>query len=294
MSKVRPTIIWLSLVCSAALGLEPALSAAPGEADGTFAETLRAAGWEVGVFTDGSLELRPGGQTQTQASGPRQARATARDDPGTSAWEALRDYGWRVVTARDGTTLLFPPGATNSTEAQLSTSAPPPASAELARDLNALLAERGWRVKRAADGALRWFPLRRTSSPEPTTAQEQKPGPEVAEPQSPSRASSDEAPPPAQAPAPSRQATDEAGTMTCGFLPAEIRSGRIALPIDGLFKASIVARSWLYAKQDSRLRAGRIRWFGRGFLIDIVEATRPRLVRHQLVVSTKTGRVTVL
>lgn len=294
MSKGRPAIIWLSLSCGAALGLQPALSAAPGEAHGAFAETLRAAGWQIDILMDGSLELRPGGDARADASGANPAPSTARNDQRTGGWGALRGHGWRVVNDSDGATLLFPPGTTNSTEAQLSTSAPPPAPEELARDLDALLAERGWRVERAADGSLQWFPLPRTSSAKPMTPPGDKPSPEVADAPPPSGSSSSETPPTAQTSAPATQTTEERAVMTCGFLPAEVRIGRIPLPIDDFFKARMAVRSWLYATKDPRLRFGRIQWFGRGFLVDIVEATRPHLVRYQLIVSAQTGRVVVL
>jgi hypothetical protein len=139
-----------------------------------FAEALRSAGWAVEVLADGSLELRPAPKsTGAEASAGEPGPEGQRPAPGVPTdWSILSRLGWRVQVEPDGSTLLYPPGAARV--------APPPvaepvaaapeaalagAQAELAQDLDALLAERGWRARRESDGALTLIPLLRLAAP---------------------------------------------------------------------------------------------------------------------------------
>ena len=77
------------------------------------AEKLRSAGWQVDNETDGSLRLVPPATNQkTEVAGPVQATessATSSDQSDKSMQQKLRDTGWNVSQARDGSLLLYPP-----------------------------------------------------------------------------------------------------------------------------------------------------------------------------------------
>lgn len=251
------------------------LQAAPASETGpdgrTFVESLRAAGWQVEMLVDGSLQLMPvsrspeenqdeqGGSEPPTGPDPVGAEDTLPD------WAALRERGWRVETDAEGATLLYPP-APAATPTPAPAPAPTPvapdvahaapdqvaARDEVARDLDSLLAERGWRAERESDGTLVLFPLRRV---------EARPNP--IEP-------------------------------AAGVVPSAITQSGVSLPIDTWGKAQAVAASWLESVGDSSLQVGKIREIFRVYLVSIVETEPPNALRHQISIGVEDGRVVVL
>ena len=163
MSKPVAVIPRVGLLGLGALCLAFAAGAEPMPGRETFADALRAAGWNVEVLADGSLQLTAAPQSLPVADAV-EPQTPALPKSGPDGWSVLRTYGWRVETGPDGTTFLFPPPAVSSVESE---KAPEPArseaQAEVARDLDALLAERGWRAEREADGSVLLFPLLRAA-----------------------------------------------------------------------------------------------------------------------------------
>ena len=241
-----------------------------------FADALRAAGWDVEVMADGSLELSPASMPvavegldapQSPNEAPDQtpdqtpaARTTAPVvQPGD--WSVLRDFGWRVETDADGSTLLYPhsaapapmdPKAEPSLEPEVAEPTLPDAQAEVARDLDALLAERGWRARREADGTLLLLPLSRGSD---------------------------------------AAATLEPGA---GTLSRAISEGRVTLPVDTWDKARAITLTWLESLGDPALRLGKIRRVHRVYLVSIVADAPPHGLLHQIAIGVDDGRIRVL
>jgi hypothetical protein len=247
-----------------------------------FADALRAAGWEVEVLVDGSLQLYPQSGAESQAP-PTPAAAASAGKPGSAPatpedafdWSPLRAHGWGVQTDDDGSTLLFPPAsgagkATAATEgiagppieeqapskARTATAAPeiagPAAQAEIAGEIDRLLAERGWRVGRSDDGSLLLYPLGRVD------------------------------------------VSAAAIEPSAGVLPEAVRERQVSLPVDGWGEARAVAQSWLDSVKDPTLRLGKVRRIFQVYLVSIVDASPPHRLRHQIAVSVEDGRVVVL
>lgn len=250
VTLVGSGILWLGLA-----------AAGPATGGQTFVEALRAAGWQVEVLVDGSLQLTPAGESASvpEAPGP-QPSATPAPAPGVQApgWAALREHGWRVETDAEGSTLLFPPSAAPATPPPAPEPSPPKAPDEavardeVARDLDALLAERGWRAQREPDGSLLLFPLRR--APSAPVAVEPSPG----------------------------------------VVPSVVSESEVRLPIDSWEKARAVAASWVGSVGDATLQVGRVRQIFRVYLVSIVDATAPHALRHQIAIGVEDGRVVVL
>lgn len=169
MSKRLAVIVGMGLWCSGILSPALVQGAEPAAGAQSFADALMAAGWEVEVLADGTFQLTPAAKTpspaeaaEPQGSAVPESRPTVEpaERPG---WSVLSNFGWRVENRPDGSTLLFPPPAASSREPQAppepQAKEPPAVQAELAHDLDALLAERGWRVQRDVDGSLRLHPL---------------------------------------------------------------------------------------------------------------------------------------
>jgi len=175
MSKRLAVIVGMGLWCSGVLSPALVQGAEPAAGAQSFADALMAAGWEVEVLADGTFQLTPAAKTPSPAeAGEPQGSAVPESRPTVEpserpGWSVLSTFGWRVENRPDGTTLLFPPPAASPREPQAPPEPqapleppapePPAAQAELAHDLDALLAERGWRVQRDVDGSLRLHPL---------------------------------------------------------------------------------------------------------------------------------------
>jgi hypothetical protein len=192
-----------------------------------------------------------------------------------TGFEVLRDYGWGVETDADGATLLFPPGA-RSEPAPVTAPSPaareaPTARVALARNLDALLAERGWRAERDADGALLLFPLRRASpQPQPMSTEA------------------------ITAVATKDVEASVRAERSAGFIPALVAEDRLQLPVDHWKEARAVARAWLEAVDDPTLKLSKIRKVRRVYLVDVVDNFRPFDLRHQIAISADDGRVIVV
>jgi hypothetical protein len=246
------------------------LCAAETDAQGrTFVESLRAAGWQVEVLVDGSLELMPA----PREAAARQGSETETPPPTASSaeisppdWAALRDHGWTVETDADGSTLLYPPSPMAGTAAPEPPQSPSPAPEatpagipdetaaryEVARDLDALLAERGWRAQRESEGTLLLFPLRRA------------------------------------------ERTPRGVQRAAGVVPTAVTDAEVTLPIDTWKEARTVAASWLESVGDASLRLGKVREVLRVYLVSIVDDAPPHALRHQISIRVDDGRVVVL
>ncbi len=266
----RTSVLWLGL-----LGSTAAFAAETDNSLQAFGAALQAAGWQVEVLVDGSLQLTPGNRavqsvdpvvtkdsTDAPLAGIYEATADA------VGWQTLRRLGWRIETDADGATLLFPPSSVPASEAGTRTvapvtsisqpevdQAPDPSSTaqdEVAQDLDALFAQRGWRSQRQTDGSLLLIPQQRV-------------------------------------------AADTVGIQpAAGFIPAAVTEGQIQLPVDDWRKARAVATSWLDAYGDDKLRLGKLRRVLRVYVVSVVERMRPAALRHQLSISVDDGRVVVL
>jgi hypothetical protein len=256
-------------ILGAGIGWLTLASAAETDAQGrTFVESLRAAGWQVEVLVDGSLELMPDPRAPAadQASEPETGApaASGAAEPPTPDWATLRDHGWRVETDADGSTLLYPPSpaaekaapdpATPPAPVAVPAATPDAAAArdEVARDLDALLAERGWRAKRESDGTVLLFPLRRAEN----------------------------------APRGMQRAA--------GVVPAAVTESKVTLPIDTWNEARVVAASWLESVGDPSLRLGKVRAILRVYVVSIVDKAPPHALRHQISIGADDGRILVL
>ena len=262
------------LILGAGICWLPATAASETGPDGrTFVESLRAAGWQVEMLVDGSLQLMPVARSPEEdleeqgESEPPTGPDPAGAEDTQPGWAALRERGWRVETDAEGATLLYPPAPAATpapTPSQSPTASPvapevadvapnqAAARDEVARDLDALLAERGWRAERESDGTLVLFPLRRV---------EARPNP--VEP-------------------------------AAGVVPSAITELEVSLPIDTWGKAQAVAASWLESVGDSGLQVGKIREIFRIYLVSIVETEPPNALRHQISIGVEDGRVVVL
>ena len=248
--------------CCGVSGWVHATDAEPAVGGQSFAEALRAAGWQVDVLADGTLQLTPGDKVPpatetTERSAPQASGPTPTTGP--SGWAVLSAFGWRVETRPNGDTLLFPPSASPNPEpreppaAEASTpTESPETQAERAHDLDALLAERGWRVQRDEDGSLRLFPLlggvAGTAGLEPSQ----------------------------------------------GYVPAAIRDGEVQLPVDTWEKAHATVLSWLESVGDPSLEVGKIRQIYHVYLVSIIGTQPPKALLHQVAVGVDDGRVVVL
>jgi hypothetical protein len=273
---------WIGLFTAGALSCVTATAAEPTAGSPTFAEALRAAGWQVDVQVDGSLILRPGDTPAAAATSSMPSDATAA--PKSAGFEVLRDYGWGVKTDADGATLLFPPGAA-STVAPVTAPAADiaearPARAEMARNLDTLLAERGWRAERDADGSLLLFPLRRASPQAQPVAQ----------------ALVQTAPTATTAVAAEHTDTQASASAkrSSGFIPALVTNGQVQLPVDHWKEARAVAQSWLTAVNDPTLTLGKMRKVLNVYLVSVVDSFRRTVLRHQIAISADDGRVIVV
>jgi hypothetical protein len=250
------------------IGPSAAAGAAPDEAPRSFAEALAAAGWQVEVLVDGSLLLRPAGDTPPSAPAGLPEPAAEAGDAG---WRALEAFGWRVDTDADGATLLYPPGAarapatmpppepTGAEQARTAPSQPgpgpatparePDAKAHLARELDTLLAERGWRAEWAPDGSLLLLPLRQVSASMRPAA---------------------------------------------GFIPAAVAGGQVELPLESVAEVRRVAASWFSAIGAPSLLPGQVYTVGRVYLVDVLDSAPPHNLRHQIAIHAADGRVVVL
>ncbi len=247
-----------------------------------FADALRAAGWEVEVLVDGSLQLYPKSGAESEAP-PTSAAATSAGKPDSTPatpehafdWSPLRAHGWQVQTDDAGSTLLFPPAseagkATGPSEgvagppnedkapskAPTTTEAPQiagrAAQVEIAAEIDRLLAERGWRVGRSADGSLLLYPLGRVG------------------------------------------VSAAAIEPSAGVLPEAVREQQVSLPVEGWGEVRAVAQSWLDSVKDPTLQLGKVRRIFRVYLVSIVDASPPHRLRHQIAISVEDGRVVVL
>jgi hypothetical protein len=264
------SVLWLGL-----LGSTAAFAAETDNSLQAFGAALQAAGWQVEVLVDGSLQLTPGNRavqtvdpvvTKDSTGAPLAGIYEATAD--AAGWQTLRRLGWRIETDADGATLLFPPSSVPASEPETPTvaadtsisqpevdEAPSQSSSaqdELAQDLDALFAQRGWRSQHQSDGSLLLMPLRRASA-------------------------------------------DAVGIQpAAGFIPAVVTEGQIQLPVDNWRKARAVATSWLDAYGDDQLRLGKLRRVLRVYVVSIVERMRPAALRHQLAIGVDDGRVVVL
>lgn len=265
MSKHLAVVAVIGFWCSGILGTAPAGGAEPSAGGQSFADALRAAGWQVEVLADGTLQLTPEGKLRSaRETTERAAPEASAPAPtmGPSGWSVLSAFGWRVEAQPNGDTLLFPPSASlnpeprepPATEASKPTepAEPPEAQAEVAHDLDALLAERGWRVQRDEDGSLRLFPLLRAFA-----------APAGLEPSQ-------------------------------GYVPAAIRDGQVQLPVDSWEKARATVLSWLESVGDSSLEVGKIRQIYHVYLVSIIATQPPKALVHQVAVGVDDGRVVVL
>ena len=243
-------------------GWVPATDAEPVVGGQSFAEALRAAGWQVDVLADGTLQLTPGVKVPPATETTERAAPEASEpapSSGPSGWAVLSAFGWRVETQPNGDTLLFPPPVSSNPESREPPASeapkpaePPRAEAELTHDLDALLAERGWRVQRDEDGSLRLFPLLGDVS-----------APADLEPSQ-------------------------------GYLPAAIRDGVVQLPVDSWEKAHATALSWLESVGNPSLEVGKIRQIYHVYLVSIIGTQPPKALVHQVAVGVDDGRVVVL
>lgn len=275
MSKQHAPTGAMGILCFGILGSASVFAQPPEGPAPTFGAALQAAGWNVEVLVDGSLQLTPGAASVEMTDGTDATAVPGSHpdaEPGrvaeTAGWQALRRFGWRVDTDADGATLLFPPSPAPLQRSDVPSEPPPTPRARqdqsdapqasrdardaLAQDLNVLLAERGWRSERDADGALLLYPLLPVDTDTPTT------------------------------------------TPDAGFFPAAVTEGQIQLPVDRWREAHIVATSWLDALGDDTLQLGRLRRVFRVYVVSIVERGHPFALRHQISVGVDDGRVIVL
>jgi hypothetical protein len=261
----------MGLLSIQALAANFALGADQGAPAPTFADALRAAGWQVEVLADGSLQVTPGSRSQAPTGQTAPAATPPKPPLETTGWPMLRRAGWRVETQPDGATLLYPPGSSSSVvetvpnqpstasePAPFITPIPTPAPVQPApqQDLDSLLSDRGWRAERAADGSLLLLPL----------------GAAIEEPAGKSAASE----------------------RYMGLVPPAIQDGSVQLPVEGWKAARTVARSWLETTGDETLGLGKIRRVLKVYLVTIVDTNRSAVLRHQIAIGVDDGRVTVL
>jgi pyruvate/2-oxoglutarate dehydrogenase complex dihydrolipoamide acyltransferase (E2) component len=248
--------------CCGVSGWVRATDAEPVVGGQSFAEALRAAGWQVDVLADGTLQLTPGDKVPPATETTERAAPEASDPApttGPSGWSVLSAFGWRVEAQPNGDTLLFPPSVSSNPEpreppaAEASTpTEPPDAQTEVVHDLDALLAERGWRVQRDEDGSLRLFPLLRA------------------------------------------RAVPAGLEPSQGYVPAAIRDGQVQLPVDSWEKARATVLSWLESVGDPSLEVGKIRQIHQVYVVSIIGNQPPKALAHQVAVGVDDGRVVVL
>lgn len=224
-------------------------------------EALQGAGWDVESLADGSVELRRvPTPPEDELAGDTD---TARDEPAAEvaesvAWDRLRESGWRVEKAADGSTLLYPP-ATEVGATAAATTDIEAAETTSAKSFDDYLRERGWRVERAADGSLLLYP--RISQPRPVQP---------------------------------RAAANAVVEPCPGVLLAPVLNGEIELPIDRGRQARAIAESWVKSVATPGLLVGKIRRFSRVFVVKIMDVNPPHRLRHQIAISSDDGRVIVL
>lgn len=269
---------WAALLTAGALSCATATAAELTTGSPTFADALRAAGWQVDVQVDGSLILRPGDTPADASAATSSMPSNAAAAPKPAGFEVLREYGWGVKTDADGATLLFPPGAASTAAAPAAGTPAAAPRVEMARSLDTLLAERGWRAERDADGALLLFPLRHLS-PQAQAATE--PVAEAAPTQPTAVAAGN----------PGASASTQRGA---GFVPALVSEGQIQLPIDHWKEARAVAQAWLAAVDDPTLKLSKVRKVLRVYVVTIGDSFRRGVLRHQIAISADDGRVIVV
>ncbi|MGB5831118.1 MAG: hypothetical protein WBG92_03905 [Thiohalocapsa sp.] len=269
MHKFVTLTSWMGLFSMQAIAANLALGADQGALAPTFADALRAAGWQVEQLADGSLQLTPGSRSQEPVVPAASATSSPQPTLETTGWPMLRRAGWRVETQPDGATLLFPPGTRgDSVEPGLLKSSPAPETPPFAapgpipastqpppqQNLDTLLSERGWRAERATDGSLLLLPLGANTA-----------GP-----------------------------AGESAGANAQTVPPAVQDGRVQLPLHGWKSARLAARSWLETTGDETLRVGKIRQILKVYLVTIVDRNRSAVLRHQIAIGVDDGRVTVL
>jgi hypothetical protein len=80
----------------------------------------------------------------------------------------------------------------------------------------------------------------------------------------------------------------------CGFVPPMVKEGRIELPVDSRVEANAIATAWLDAVGDATLVLGEMLEVRRAYLLSVIDRDDPSLERHQIVIATQDGRVSVL
>ena len=238
-----------------ALGLTAAESAVAADEIVLSPEVQQAferSGWNAQRAEDGSLILRP-----AERAAPAAAPAPAAEQTKTDVWDRLRDQGWRVEEGANGSRLLYPPAAKESTAAPPSQ---PPGPAEAgssgAESLEEALNRLGWRAQRSPDGSLIL-----------------RPGAVGSDTGAASQASIEPAP---------------------GFVPSDVQERAIELPLDQESDVRRIVRTWLDVFGRGEMTAGRIRKVLRVYVVSIVDRDPPHRLRHQIAVNAEDGRVVVL
>ena len=196
------------------------------------------------------------------------------------AKQRLRDSGWQIEEAEDGSLLLFP-GHRES---------PAAASAEAEVDsmgqLQKRLEEAGWVTRRAEDGSLLLFPV----PPQLETGSNTIEGNLMDESmQERLRAAGWTV----------QQAADGSlllfppGTPADSLVPCPgAKTGAsITLPVDSSQEARAVAEKWLKKQPLGDATVGRIRDVVRIYVVSIVSSTPPHRLRHQIAIRKRDGSV---
>lgn len=238
-------------------------------------QALEEAGWQAKRQADGTVELHMNVST-TEGEGGIEGETEAVSKPSSLdavpvaegavsiVWDRLRDGGWRVESASDGSTLLYPPvpekAAENtplpddpSGETPLAVTELEPALAS-EKGLDDYLEERGWRVARTPDGSLLLFPQTKTAP----LASKAPPEP------------------------------------CAGVVPAPVSQGDVALPVDRWDEAKNISESWLASVDSPDSVVGRIRRIFGVFVVSIVDTRPPHRLKHQIAINADDGRVMVL
>lgn len=234
--------------------------------DPAAATYLESLGWGVERAEDGSVLLfppgkieRPAGQVFEPVVEPAPASDRRLMDEATIG--GLRDRGWTVESADDGSILLYPPAPVGAPAPDTAPEpvSPPPEAGTITTGFSddavlELLEQRGWTVERAPDGSLLLYPR-------------------------------DYRAPPAEA------ATGSLPGACAGHSVTALAAGQVTPPLDDLADVQAIAEAWVADTGMDGVTVGRIRQVFRIYLVSVVDAAPPHRLRHQIAIGRDNGRV---